>query len=443
MESRLGYQFDHIRVHADSAADSAAEAQGARAYAAGAHLVFRRGAFAPHTAAGLRLLGHELAHSVQQGGESWRPGGSGTDEASNPQAEREARAAGFGLLEPGTLTVSPNSLAEIGMDKSRSDASAGPAQDIIAEILTPTLYKDAVIKKVIAGSPEVSVRVVQALGQRTLEKVAGSNEGTEILNVMVSKLAGTPEGATLTAALSARSNVPGVGIPEAKGKPEDIQAIARINRVLPLDPRFGDYTRAGVADVPLKFPVELYSPGRPIDGGVYYDPNLDKSGRVDVEGHKIGLARTQYPLFYIKLGPAAVSSSDAYLQSVLWHEFVHFRRVLGFRRPDAEKSDQTKQLEVAVGAGPEALDADAEVEATSFQLAVYLEKLPDDDVKGVLGYLAKFLPSALPPFKPAAIQRIRDAVAGKPAQRRRLLHLIDDTKDRKRRSALAPLRNAL
>jgi hypothetical protein len=62
MESRFGYDFSRVRVHADSRAT----AIDARAYTAGTHVVFANGEFAPSTTDGRRLLAHELTHVVQQ-----------------------------------------------------------------------------------------------------------------------------------------------------------------------------------------------------------------------------------------------------------------------------------------------------------------------------------------------------------------------------------------
>jgi hypothetical protein len=66
MESRFGYDFSKVRVHTDSAAALSARALGAHAYTVGNDVVFATGRFAPDTAAGRRLLAHELTHVVQQ-----------------------------------------------------------------------------------------------------------------------------------------------------------------------------------------------------------------------------------------------------------------------------------------------------------------------------------------------------------------------------------------
>jgi hypothetical protein len=71
MESRFGADFSGVRVHADARAGRSADAVNALAYTVGSNVVFARGQYRPHESSGQRLLAHELAHVVQQGG---RPG---------------------------------------------------------------------------------------------------------------------------------------------------------------------------------------------------------------------------------------------------------------------------------------------------------------------------------------------------------------------------------
>lgn len=63
MESALQTDFSRVRIHGNS---SAALALGARAYTRGDELHFAPGEYQPTTAAGRRMVGHELAHVVQQ-----------------------------------------------------------------------------------------------------------------------------------------------------------------------------------------------------------------------------------------------------------------------------------------------------------------------------------------------------------------------------------------
>lgn len=65
-EARLGYDFSDVRLHTGPRADAAARGVNARAFTLGRDVVFRSGAFQPHTSDGKRLLAHELTHVVQQ-----------------------------------------------------------------------------------------------------------------------------------------------------------------------------------------------------------------------------------------------------------------------------------------------------------------------------------------------------------------------------------------
>jgi hypothetical protein len=66
-ERRFGHDFSGVRVHTDAGAAASAELVRADAYTSVRDIVFAPGRFAPATAAGRRLLAHELAHVVQQG----------------------------------------------------------------------------------------------------------------------------------------------------------------------------------------------------------------------------------------------------------------------------------------------------------------------------------------------------------------------------------------
>jgi hypothetical protein len=68
MEGRFGHDFSRVRLHVDARAAAAAEAVDSFAYTVGRDIVFGPGQYAPETRAGRRLLAHELAHVVQQGG---------------------------------------------------------------------------------------------------------------------------------------------------------------------------------------------------------------------------------------------------------------------------------------------------------------------------------------------------------------------------------------
>ncbi|MFD6176230.1 MULTISPECIES: eCIS core domain-containing protein [unclassified Isoptericola] len=93
--ARFGHDFSAVRVLGDDRAASSAAALDAHAWTHGDTIRFARGAYAPGTAEGRRLIAHELAHVVQQ------RTGSPLDDAA---AEAEARRAETrpGALHAGT-----------------------------------------------------------------------------------------------------------------------------------------------------------------------------------------------------------------------------------------------------------------------------------------------------------------------------------------------------
>ena len=76
MQARFGRDFGAVRVHTDADAAASAAAIAANAYTAGNDIAFAQGQYLPETAAGQRLLAHELTHVLQQ--TSRNPSGSGS-----------------------------------------------------------------------------------------------------------------------------------------------------------------------------------------------------------------------------------------------------------------------------------------------------------------------------------------------------------------------------
>ncbi len=72
LESRMGADLEHVRVHADPAAAASAHAVRAFAYTVGRHIVFGAGRYQPQTEPGRRLLAHEAAHVLQGAGDLQR-----------------------------------------------------------------------------------------------------------------------------------------------------------------------------------------------------------------------------------------------------------------------------------------------------------------------------------------------------------------------------------
>jgi uncharacterized protein DUF4157 len=68
LEARFRFDFSAVRLHADGEAHRLSGQLGALAFTHGNDIYFGAGSYRPGTAAGNRLLAHELAHVVQQSG---------------------------------------------------------------------------------------------------------------------------------------------------------------------------------------------------------------------------------------------------------------------------------------------------------------------------------------------------------------------------------------
>ncbi len=105
LENHLGGDLDGVRVHTDSAAGESATALQANAYTVGRDIYFAPGQYSPASNGGMRLLAHEAAHTLQQGGESRvpmtssRPGVAVVGDVDDP-LEHEAERAAEGIEAP-------------------------------------------------------------------------------------------------------------------------------------------------------------------------------------------------------------------------------------------------------------------------------------------------------------------------------------------------------
>ncbi len=97
-QPRFRTSFADVRIHDDGPADSAARAIDARAFTYGRRIAFAAGQYAPREPAGRRLLAHELAHAVQQGGEgrALQRDAVGTGSGAAPSGPGPAPPAGGG-----------------------------------------------------------------------------------------------------------------------------------------------------------------------------------------------------------------------------------------------------------------------------------------------------------------------------------------------------------
>jgi Domain of unknown function (DUF4157) len=127
MEPRFGYDFSRVRVHADSRAAKSAEAVNAQAYTVGSNIVFGPNQGGAGNVAHQRLLAHELAHVVQQGG---RPAGGSLQVApANDNAEGAADRAADAVLSGGRTQANDLAGAEPRLARKVQGESCDSSND--------------------------------------------------------------------------------------------------------------------------------------------------------------------------------------------------------------------------------------------------------------------------------------------------------------------------
>ncbi|MEO7733910.1 MAG: DUF4157 domain-containing protein [Kofleriaceae bacterium] len=127
-ERSLGADLSSVRVHTGAASAQAAAGFGARAFATGQDIHFGAGQYQPNESAGVHLLAHEVAHTVQQRGGSAGPQAKLAVSQPGDSAEREADHFADHIVHGGpqpTLSAAP---VAIHRQPAPTPAQAPPAR---------------------------------------------------------------------------------------------------------------------------------------------------------------------------------------------------------------------------------------------------------------------------------------------------------------------------
>lgn len=159
MGSRLGQNFNNVRVHDDGAAHRAARSLNADAFTTGRDIYFSQGAYNPSSQSGQRLIAHELAHVAQQnqGAAGAKPQGFSVSHPSDP-LERQADAAADAVMRGEMFPALTSSTASVVHRQAGGAApapaaagggEAGPAsKDFSFDIAGTTVVFKDVLKRV-------------------------------------------------------------------------------------------------------------------------------------------------------------------------------------------------------------------------------------------------------------------------------------------------------
>lgn len=183
MERAFGASLGDVVVHTDADAAASADRLDAKAYAVGRHVVFGPGRYDPHSDAGRALIGHELAHVVQQrrGGVAPGPGGvhpSGT--AAEGAAHRAGARAAAGLSASVAGGTAPG-VSRAPKGEEDPEVAALKAENRAADLRNLGVAEGIVLEGTAIVDTVVGFRYsVQDLEQRGVDNLASAlGLGTE------------------------------------------------------------------------------------------------------------------------------------------------------------------------------------------------------------------------------------------------------------------------
>ena len=158
MEAALGTDFSDVRIHVGSEAS----AIGALAFTCGSNIYFAPNHFAPETRRGRLLLGHELAHVIQQRqGRVRHPPGRGMVVIQDPGLEAEAERLALRTARP---TPSPP-VAPHGGPGYRPPQAGQPRMPTTSSAMAP--HVQAAVARARGGRFGAPVSPIQAASHKT------------------------------------------------------------------------------------------------------------------------------------------------------------------------------------------------------------------------------------------------------------------------------------
>ena len=162
MEEKFGEDLGDVMIHTNAEAATSAHEKGAKAYTTGRDIYFTAGRYAPHTEEGKHLLAHEVAHVLQQTGET-KQGERAFTTNTEHSAERAANTVTSGGAIDFALPRTPTGVPALAPGTWTEDVKAAFA-------LTDETKKTAAL----------AALVQQALGSSRKVNTAGKSSNTKV-----------------------------------------------------------------------------------------------------------------------------------------------------------------------------------------------------------------------------------------------------------------------
>lgn len=197
METGFGTSLAHVRVHDGAQASALSAGMSAEAFTTGNDIFFGAGRFAPQTPSGERVLAHEIAHVLTEGGTTTRRlfGRKKTPEEKAAKAaakrEEEAKAARVkqskktekteqaGLKQSRAEGIEGREALKTQLYDTTNDAPQAPVSGKVNEAGHVPLEKDATSSRVVDTTrrfDDALAREKEVFEQLTAKKLGGSDE---------------------------------------------------------------------------------------------------------------------------------------------------------------------------------------------------------------------------------------------------------------------------
>jgi Domain of unknown function (DUF4157) len=232
MESRFGYDFAHVRIHADDTSAAAARAVNARAFTVGNDIVFGRGQYETRSSGGRRLLAHELTHVVQQRGSALPPVADGASLPTTTPAPVQRSEPLIARQPAPAPTAAPPPAAAPGQgdapEQTAADRAPGKLRPVVQQVLNGSLgnTNDATFGTTLGSNS------VQALGSDATPEEGGEiSTRADAVAAMTATYKdatmGIPAALRAIAALHQQSQAGTTGLPVSLGLPHLIGILSK------------------------------------------------------------------------------------------------------------------------------------------------------------------------------------------------------------------------
>jgi Domain of unknown function (DUF4157) len=165
LEPKFEHNFGNVRVFADEQADQLAKGYEARAFTVGQNVFFSSGQYRPGTPDGMRLLAHELTHTIQQAQGRVAPThGAGVSVDPSPDLEAEAVRSADAFADSSSAQSHPRASQHATTPISAPPSSFGNGSGAAVVQRDPTITVPPVVISSQAPGP-VTISPVTIYGE--------------------------------------------------------------------------------------------------------------------------------------------------------------------------------------------------------------------------------------------------------------------------------------